>query len=381
MIDSQKLKECIDRAAAEAVQKYEAELQKGLQEALAAATEGLKKSVRKAVMAELEPELATPPGGAPTDLANAAVASIQDASTQTEILGALLGGAEKFSERCGLLVVKGNVASGWQCRGIDQDAFKQVKLDTSKGLTERAVRTRGPVAGAADEFDTGFVGQFGAPADGNVILLPLVVRDRVAALLYADGGAQGSQGLDASGVELLVRATDLWLEVISLRKVAEQTGGGEAHEHEEVHEAVPKTPTPAQEAPTQKQPAFREPEPEPEPAAAAPPPPPPPPPPAPAPAAAAAAAAPAVEDEVHKKAKRFAKLLVDEIKLYNKDKVEEGRKNNDLYDRLKEDIEKSRETYKKRYAETVTDVDYFANELVRILAGDDRSKMGANFHG
>ncbi len=356
MIDLQKLKECVDRAAGEAVKKYEAELQKGLQDAVAASMEALKKSVRKAVMAELEPELATPPGGAPTDLANAAVASIQDASTQTEILGALLGGAEKFSERCGLLVVKGNTAAGWQCRGLDQDGFKQVKIDTSKGLVDRAIKTKGPVAGAADEFDTGFVGKFGAPGDGNVILLPLVVRDRVAALLYADGGAQGSAGLDASGVEVLVRATDLWLEVISLRKVAETHG---------IAEGAEVAASAAAEAPTQKQAAYEEPEPVAAPAAPAP--------------AAAAPAAP--EDEAHKKAKRFAKLLVDEIKLYNKDKVEEGRKNRDLYDRLKEDIEKSRETYKKRYAESITDVDYFSAELVRVLAENDVAKMGGNFHG
>ena len=78
-------------------------------------------------------------------------------------------------------------------------------------------------------------------------------------------------------------------------------------------------------------------------------------------AAAAAAPAPAAdafanlspEDaDVHRKAQRFARLLVDEIKLYNQVKVSEGRKNNDLYDRLKEDIEKSRITYQKRYGNT-----------------------------
>ena len=42
------------------------------------------------------------------------------------------------------------------------------------------------------------------------------------------------------------------------------------------------------------------------------------------------------------KAQRFARLLLDEIKLYNQVKVTEGRKNRDLYDRLKEDLDKSR---------------------------------------
>src|SRR5208282_39498 len=59
------------------------------------------------------------------------------------------------------------------------------------------------------------------------------------------------------------------------------------------------------------------------------------------------------DQEVHRKAQRFARLLVDEVKLYNQAKVAEGRKNHDLYDRLKEAIEKSRATYQKRYGNTV----------------------------
>ena len=80
------------------------------------------------------------------------------------------------------------------------------------------------------------------------------------------------------------------------------------------------------------------------------------------------------------KAKRFAKLLVDEIRLYNQAKVAEGRQKHDLYDRLKEDIEKSRITYDKRYGKTVAaSADYFTNELIRVLADSDVTLLGANF--
>ncbi|MGA7504574.1 MAG: hypothetical protein WBW57_10640, partial [Candidatus Sulfotelmatobacter sp.] len=101
-----------------------------------------------------------------------------------------------------------------------------------------------------------------------------------------------------------------------------------------------------------------------------------------APAAAAdpLAALSAEDADVHRKAQRFARLLVDEIKLYNQAKVAEGRRNKDLYDRLKEDIEKSRGTFQKRYGSTVAaSGDYFQNELLRSLAEDDVSIMGANF--
>ena len=72
---------------------------------------------------------------------------------------------------------------------------------------------------------------------------------------------------------------------------------------------------------------------------------------------------------------------MDEIKLYNQAKVSEGRRNKDLYDRLKEDIDKSRGTFQKRYGNTAAaSGDYFHHELLRSLAEDDISIMGANFH-
>ena len=86
------------------------------------------------------------------------------------------------------------------------------------------------------------------------------------------------------------------------------------------------------------------------------------------------------DQDVHRKAQRFARLLIDEIKLYNQAKVAEGRKNRDLYDRLKETIEKSRATYQKRYGKTVAaSGNYLQNEIIRSLAEDDPSIMGANF--
>jgi hypothetical protein len=101
------------------------------------------------------------------------------------------------------------------------------------------------------------------------------------------------------------------------------------------------------------------------------------------PAALEAPPVPAIspeDQEVHRKAQRFARLLVDEIKLYNQAKVAEGRKNKDLYGRLKETIEKSRATYQKRYGNTVAaSGNYFQHEIIRSLAEDDLSIMGANF--
>ncbi len=72
-------------------------------------------------------------------------------------------------------------------------------------------------------------------------------------------------------------------------------------------------------------------------------------------------------------AKRLARLLISEIKLYNERKVDEGRAAGDLYQRLKDDILRSQQVYVERTPEAVRlGGDYFHEELVRIL-GDGRA--------
>ena len=86
---------------------------------------------------------------------------------------------------------------------------------------------------------------------------------------------------------------------------------------------------------------------------------------------------PPEEQKGHEDAKRFARLVVSEIKLYNEAKVAEGRKTKDIYERLKEDIERGRQMYHDRVSAAVREAsDYFQDELVRILAGGDASALG-----
>ena len=86
--------------------------------------------------------------------------------------------------------------------------------------------------------------------------------------------------------------------------------------------------------------------------------------------------------KVHKDAKRFAKLLVSEIELYNKAKVAEGRKNRDLYKRLKSDIDRSRQTFEKRFGKVLNkQFDYLHEELVKTLAANDATALGPGYPG
>jgi len=307
------------------------------------------------------------------------ITAIHTGSTQKEILRALLDNVSHHCGRTALFVLKGGASTGWQGRGFeDNDAVKEFALNTSRGLPHRVLQERAAFSGQIIDMDPRFVDRFGSPADENILMLPLVLKDKVAALVYADSGLESGRKLDSAAIELLVVSSSAWLELTSVRKQAPREGAPYAESA---------APPPAQSAPSFSDP-FAGHAPRHSAAAAA------------APAfetapaemvsarpaaahgnAAASASAMSVEDaDTHRKAQRFARLLVDEIKLYNQAKVAEGRKNKDLYDRLKEDIEKSRSTYRKRYGNTAAaDTDYFQVELVRSLAEDDISIMGANF--
>ncbi len=91
---------------------------------------------------------------------------------------------------------------------------------------------------------------------------------------------------------------------------------------------------------------------------------------------------PEEEKRSHNEARRFARLLVSEIKLYNEQKVQDGREAGDLYQRLHDDIDRSRQMYDKRVRPEVSGrYDYFHHELVNALAEGDEAKLGADYPG
>jgi hypothetical protein len=368
----------------------------------------------------------------PADLARA-VAEIQLGTSQREILRALLDTSARHAARVALFVVKGSHATGWQARGFaNSDAVKDFALDENAPGVAHAIRDRAVASAPVADLDSRFLKEFGAPASGQGRILPLILKDKVAALVYADSGTDAAGLLDAGAIELLVLSTSAWLEVNSLRKQAQkEPSAAHADNHQVDSHSVAAAEAPAHQAAVHAVPAYNDPF-----ASHAP---------GHGKAAAASAgqhsasvanaafAAPAMaaesvtaeaqspitevqsavvemdpalaeplpighaetratpettpvssispeDQDVHRKAQRFARLLIDEIKLYNQAKVTEGRKHKDLYDRLKETIEKSRATYQKRYGKTVAaSGNYLQNEIIRSLAEDDPSIMGANF--
>jgi hypothetical protein len=357
----------------------------------------LKDALVQRVLQELQPALEkaqsgksgsnTGAGASATHLLKA-ISSIHAGTTQKEILRSLLDSTVLYCGRAALFVIKTGTATGWQGRAFgSSDDIKDFPLDISAGIAATVMQSRKASLGSSGELDSQFVSRFGAPADDQVLLLPLLLKDKLAALVYTDAGTHAGASMDVAALELLVTATSAWLEVASLRKQAQKEGGPEGSVSEKSE-----APAPAQSVSSFSDP-FTSHAPTHAPVA----------PPAVVEQAMAAAATSNVESaplpvvhesrapepppqasqedaEIHRKAQRFARLLLDEIKLYNQVKVTEGRKNRDLYDRLKEDIDKSRMTYQKRYGNTAAaSGDYLTQELLRSLAEDDISLMGPNF--
>lgn len=81
--------------------------------------------------------------------------------------------------------------------------------------------------------------------------------------------------------------------------------------------------------------------------------------------------------QLHKKAARFARVTVQELFMYKKDEVTAGRENRDLYQRFKEEIDKSKALYDKRFEQIANhNIDYLYDELVHVLAEDDPGALG-----
>src|SRR5437879_6482980 len=206
MAEDKEISQIVEKAVSEVLEAHLSELRTVLRAEIVGKVMELSQPILEKRAAESQAASAasvSAPGTGPTDLLNASVASIYDANAQTEILKSLLDGMAQFTSRAALFVVKGNTISAWQSRGFENAAaLKGFALDSSAGLAGRAIRDREPVSAAAVDFDNGFIGTHGNPVDGNACVLPIVVREKVAAVVYADAGTDLDGKSETSSLRL-----------------------------------------------------------------------------------------------------------------------------------------------------------------------------------
>ncbi|HET9479637.1 MAG TPA: hypothetical protein VFO72_09845 [Pyrinomonadaceae bacterium] len=386
-------------------------------------------------------------------LVKSAISEINEQKSQADILKALVNRASSFAPRVAFFVVKGDQATGWRGRGFEgtvgDQAIPQISLslssDTVIGSAAKALTTwsGGPGSHAEDHL---LLNRLGEEPPQRIVAIPLVVRGRSVAVLYADSAALDSESIALEALETLVTVSGMAVELLSVSRAAPKRAAVEeaapaptqepsyvpsseyepssqtasepsyqvtpepAYEPtlEPVYEVAPEpafsgadtistydaepaergslmdsveeattarddatqtsgvlgeepqawSSTPVEEAPAQPRRRFGQ------------------------DAELPVEVHGEEERRLHNDARRFARLLISEIKLYNEQKVAEGRMEHDLYDRLREYIDRSREMYDKRVkAEVAARYDYFHGELVNTLAEGDVSKLGSNYPG
>ena len=367
-------------------------------------------------------------------IVKAAITEINEQKLQADILKALVNRASSFAPRVAFFVIKGEQATGWRGRGFEgtvgDEAIQQISLplsaDTVVGSAAKGLATWSGGAGSHTE-DQMLLKRLGEEPAQRIVSIPLVARGRAVAVLYADSAGLDSESINLEALETLVTVSSMAVELISAsrgaapKRVAEEApapapepepsyaptseyaepvaaaepafSGAETIESyqpvaaepeiepESFGEAVPEAEPagmfeaqPVEAAPVEE--VWTTPS-EPEPAPSA----------QPRKRYGQDSELPVEvhgdeERRLHNDARRFARLLISEIKLYNEQKVAEGRTEHDLYDRLREYIDRSREMYDKRVkAEVAARYDYFHGELVNTLAEGDASKLGSNYPG
>jgi hypothetical protein len=403
-------------------------------------------------------------------LLKAAIDELDDQRSQSEILGTLVNGAASFATRVAFFVVKNEQATGWRARGLEgtvgDEAIREISLPLSADtLLSDVVRSRATWSGAPgnNADDHLLTGKLGNEPPQRMVAVPLVVRGKAVAVLYADSDALPADAINLEALETLVRVAGMAVELLGVARPA-PAARPERHEQAAAQPATEEAATPPAPAETTETPTLEaeavapeaeasaeavepqaveeapwsaapvveeaapereaesfyegditlvqtaapveeeeeqtvetaEPEPQfvtPEPVMAEP---------LPqesAPASDFAAPlgatqrrwgrdeplpieVPEQDKRLHNDARRFARLLVSEIKLYNEQKVQDGRTEGNLYERLREDIDRSRQMYDKRVAPSVAArYDYFHQELVNTLAEGDAGKLGGDYPG
>jgi hypothetical protein len=337
-----------------------------------------------------------PPPAAPKgpgfDRLKASLSAVEKGTSLSEVLTYLVNEVSQYVDRAAMFIVKGPSAIGWYGKGMPTpDTLKAVNVPLGADTLFKTVQSTRSAARARLQDSPG-TAQALARLGGTpkaVLAVPLILREKLAAILYCDTTKDEVPAPEADLIEILVVFAGRIIDMLSAvpkaalagrttgnmaeRAAAIRAGGEELRERAGVPRPPAPPPPPVSQAgdegastvmfnastfASMKQPAAARP--------AAPPPSPPPP-----------SGLSPEEQKAHEDAKRFARLVVSEIKLYNEAKVSEGRRQKDLYERLKEDIERGRQMYAERVPGVVRDAtNYFYDELVRILAGGDAGALG-----
>ena len=246
------------------------------------------------------------------------VRTIGAARSLSDTLTALTTAAGTLAPRAALFIVNGPELQGWRAAGFDSSPSGLRLPNERQGLLAVATATAAVVSTEIQPAPA-----FAAlPADRAGLAVPITVGGKAVAVLYADDAGSGEPEAPASWPEAM--------EILGLHASACLS-----------HITALRT-TQAMRAKTPP---------------------------------AGPSVLPAEEES---SARRYARLLVSEIKLYNESAVRLGREKRDLLTRLRPEIDRARRLYEERVSPSITSRGtLFQEELVHTLADGDRELLGS----
>lgn len=134
-----------------------------------------------------------------------------------DIAGVLINETYKIATRVALFTVKGGNISGWKARGLSVEGFEISVKDSP--LFSEVLRSksnyRGPVLNIkGNESFTKIL--LGTPQD--VLILPITIRERTVALLYADNGNTSVLNANVGFLSMLASMAAIAFEILILKK-------------------------------------------------------------------------------------------------------------------------------------------------------------------
>ncbi len=320
----------------EAVANVEARSRVILAEAQAKAADELKAAVAAARVKEREIEMA-----AITRLLDS-VRGLDGATTLSEVLDALALAAARETARAAVVVLRGERISGWRVSGFGPRDSQPKSVDlplADSGVIGLAVGAARAVTTRDSQTAAQGPGFEKIPPDRMGLAVPVVVGGRVVAVVYADAVTLDGQQRPVPSswpefIEVLARHAGRCLEALTAQKTTPPKVAGTS--------ASSGTSAPAD--------ASRP---------------------------ASGSAMMQITDGVAGAARRTARLLVADIRLFHEPAVSEGRKQGNLLSRLGPEIERARQAYNDQVPAGVRGhTDYFHQELIRTLAGGNATLLG-----
>lgn len=275
------------------------------------------------------------------------VAAIAAAANASGVFRELLDGSRLGAARAAILLCRHGRLRGWGSRGYAPEAAARLRALSIEGDDSWLGSALG--SEPATELDRGpgqDVPDVGQPSAAEALALVVRVGSKTLAVLMAERG-EGEPPLEPAALRTLTTVASLRLELdLAWRKFrSAQDPGREAAAPAPAAARTDQADSPAADAML-------------------------------APVASKPQAG--AGDARHKEARTFAKLVATDIRLYNEEAVMLGRQHRDLAHRLGEDLERGRDSFRRRFPDLGDEgLTLLQEAYVQVLAAGDPSLLSA----